>query len=178
MRKSSIYGLNLWDLDDRIKMEDFNANTEKLETTIKNLFNNSGLDFFIGRGADEPTCFCGSLFFSRPEYWKKYNVVFLFGSITDAGNGGSPSVSLVTPEAMVIPNATFEFVSGAFCFIFLPFKYPAGDAKGYFLSQDKFQPFHLDVPFEEITSINMASGPYASSTPKMWIPSPHTIAFR
>ena len=51
MRKTNLYGLNLWDLEDRIRMEDFNSDNETLEAALSALCCGGGflLAFFLAR---------------------------------------------------------------------------------------------------------------------------------
>ena len=182
MRKTNLYGLNLWDLEDRIRMEDFNSDNETLEAALSALAGRQGVVSYPLYHSDTPVNFCGPrLFLTDTGRLSDYTVFLIAGSVTSAGNGGTPRARLVKMQGNtfpVIPGTQFEFAPGAFCYILLPMRSAGRTLQGFFLSQDKFQAIHQSSPMDEVMYLYLGSGAGGASDPNMWIQDCQVLALR
>ena len=155
MRKTEHYGLNLWDLEDRIKMEDFNSDNAKLDAALAS-FTQGGagllLDTFNGEGP------YGSIYktlwdWSEPLGWDEYSLVLIMGHVTRNDPDAAPYAALLyaaSPMEEEEESTKFSFSPGGFLYVLTPMRDPSRLVEGFFLSGGAAASFRGTKAFDQI----------------------------
>lgn len=157
MRKTNYLGLNLWDLEDRIKMEDFNSDHELLDQALRrasqgarhllNFSDNSGKNLSSGQTYWGPNAFAR---------WEDYSLVLIYGNLRPVNSGDSVffrilpdnfNADLNTPEVEII------FPSGGFFALLTPLHDEGRMIQGLLGSSGTLKSFRGKTPFRDFTTL-------------------------
>ena len=156
MKQTERFGLNLWELGDLIRMEDFNADNERLETALAGL---GGITIARGSvgGAD---CLEAGIPIQDLESWGKWNLVGLLLLARDFQES-SGSYILHRPDPAC--GVQFQTPNPNGLYLFAPGKNGGRTVQGAFLSTDMVRFFRGNRPFQQVETVNVAAYPTASA---------------
>lgn len=177
MRQTEHYGLNLWDLSDRIRMDDFNGDNAKLDAAMKALENRAGVTLLNQASyTAHPTGPRIPIWRDGEPAWENYSAVLICGCASEAEAGTTPWASIKVP---LNPGSTFfstgislDFSYGGFMYIILPFRGSSTKLEGFFLSSGQFKYFQTDNTLTvyshiEVTALN-GNQVKKINVPKLW----------
>lgn len=156
MTQTEHYGLNLWDLSDRIKMEDFNGDNQKIDTALAALAAAGGGVKMIRSTVSSGIVFnsgCYILKTADPLAWDEFSVVIIMGNITEVQDEGTPYFFLGPRSSSNFYDkdvAKFNFQPGGYLCLLTPMKDHTRNMEGLFLGGGNIQSFWLDKTFGEM----------------------------
>lgn len=157
MRKTNYLGLNLWDLEDRIKMEDFNSDHELLDQALRKA--SRGAKHFLNIIDDTGTNIgCGQIYWGPDAFarWEDYSLVLIYGNLRPVNSGDSVyfhiipdrfNADLNTPEVEII------YPSGGFFVLLTPLHDEERMIQGLIGSSGTLKGFQGKTPFRDFTTL-------------------------
>lgn len=185
MQKTEHYGLNLWELSDRIMMEDFNADNAKLDAALHALAAGGGGADLLGDTCSEvnPAWSIGTAFWGwdEPTHWDQYSIVLFMGNVTKTDADAIPYTALYASSdfrAAPAENTKFTFEPGGFLYVLTPMKDPQRMVEGFFISGGKAASFRGTAPFESIMRYEMGGETAAGNSASVMIKNYRVIGIR
>lgn len=176
MRKTNLYGLNLWDLEDRIKMEDFNSDNEKLEAALSSLARGAK-NFGILTSSGSETM-SGQYFWPNSDTrWGDYSLMLIVGNLRPVSSGDSVFVRLSAP-GQTTPETEFVFPSGGFFLLLTPMRWADIGVQGLFGCSGTMKGFQGTTPFQDFTTLYFGGRTAAGGSAKFYGDYVHIIGIR
>lgn len=165
MQTTEHYGLNLWNLSDQIRMEDFNRDNTKLDAALASLASGFGEIKLLSSSSrsSEASMINGWLIWgpSAPVEWDQWSIVIMIGGADEPTQG--TLTCRLAPMNYTIPYVEYPFPPGGFMLILTPMKDGSKPLSGIYITKGNVQFIESETPFNNVTyfTINCQSPGYA-----------------
>ena len=162
MKQTEQFGLNLWELQDLVRMEDFNSDNAKLEAALASLAQGGAkIKTYAGYSGDSSSLAVG-IPIRHIGAWQDWKAAALL-IIPQNFSGSGARHSLNTISSSPACGVQFQSTSAGALYLFLPNKDPERLVQGVFFSADMCRFFVGTRPFREAVTVYVQALPENSA---------------